>query len=80
METPGKEIPQRQDHRSHHRSGKRHQSRRTRTKKVMQRLAILFVFLLAMLAIFYVWVSCGSPEATGRLLQLPSTKDVADLI
>ena len=78
METSAAQIPQQQRHSDHHRSGERHKSHRKRTKKLLQRIGIVFFLLIVMLAIFYVWVSSGSPEATGQLLQSPSTK--VDLI
>ena len=80
MDTSAAPISHEQHHQSHHRSGKRHQSRRKRTKKVMQRLAILFFVLIVLLAGWYIWVSSGSPEATGQSLHSSSAKvEVANI-
>ena len=52
----------------------RHQSRRQRTKKILQRLAIVLFLLVVMLAMWYIWISGGSSQATGRLLQAPGAE------
>jgi flagellar basal body-associated protein FliL len=75
METSAVQIPHQHHHHSHHhRSGKHQESHRKRRKKVMQRLAILFFILIVMLAGLYIWLSSGSPEATGQSLHSSSAK------
>jgi hypothetical protein len=80
METSSVQIPHQHRHHSHHRNGKGQQSRRKHRKKVMQRLAILFFILVVILAGLYIWLSSGSPEATGQSLPSSSAKvEVASL-
>ena len=74
MENSAAQIAHEHGHHTHHRSGKGHSSRRKRTKKIVQRLAILFFILIVMLAFLYVWLSCGSPETTGQSLHLSPAK------
>lgn len=53
-------------HRSHHHHGgrKHGQERRTETRKLIQRLAILSFILFTLLAFFYIWASSESNDAT----------------
>ena len=80
MESSAAQIAHEHRHHSHHRSGKRHSSRGKRTKKIVQRLAILFFFLIVMLAFLYVWLSSGSPESTGHLWRLPLVQVATDTL
>ena len=66
-----------QGHRhNHHGAGRRHQSRRQRIKKVLQRLVIVLFLMIVMLALWYIWVSGGSAQASGQLLHAPGAEDI----